>query len=485
MGSHWAIAVGISQYSYMESLQYAHRDAESIRSFLTQHSAFEQVYYLSDISPDATLTEGVTIPTQPTLANLKRFLQIRFATPFLKPEDTLWFFFSGHGLHYANRDYLLPSDANPENAEAGAIPVDDLADCLKRSGTNRIVLILDACHTQEQKFGQGFGTDPVGVTTLFGSSFNQTSYEIEALEHGSFTYALLTGLEYLVSYRNVTLEHLVLYLSDLLPKLNHQYGKPPQAPRIHAEAPFAPDIIPIPPTINRKPLFQRLIPGGGKAAVKQFVPLNPFAKKRRSLSPLWLGVTGVVTVLGIGAGIFGYWNSRPPKPSAANSNPQTNAMGVQSASPASATSSQKSPSLTAASSFIRSSQQKDTSAPGASNANKQTVPRIGTYYAKAPELGTSRREISRKGDRSCIKIVNGTAATILGYQPQVLFSSLSRQQSYFAVDATGEKLQPDAELTKLTDGKSTWQWSEATVDRSALMAQCLAAEGRFVRQAAQ
>jgi hypothetical protein len=475
MGSHWAIAVGISQYNYIESLRYAHQDAESIRNFLSQHTAFEQVYYFSDTSPDATLNEGVTIPTKPTLANLKRFLQIRFATPFLKPEDTLWFFFSGHGLHYANQDYLLPLDADPENAEAGAIPVDDLAECLKRSGTNRVVLILDACHTQEQKFGQGFGTDPIGVTTLFGSSFNQTSSEVEALEHGSFTYALLTGLEYLVSYRNVTLEHLVLYLSDLLPKLNHQYGKPPQSPRIHAEAPFAPDIIPIPPTASRKPLLQRLMSRQGKGSTKQFVSLNPFDKKRRSLPPLWLGVTGIVMLLGVGAGIFGYWNSRSTKTSADNS-------GIQAAAPASATSSPKPPSLTTTSSLIRSSQPKNAAAQGGKPA-RQAMLRVGTYYANSPELETSRREIARKGDRFCIKIVNSSAAAALGYQPQALISSLSRQQNHTAVDATGEKLQSNPESTQVTDGKSTWQWSEASTDRSTLMAACLAADGKFVRQA--
>jgi hypothetical protein len=470
MGRHWAIAVGISQYSYIESLQYAHRDAESIRNFLTQHSAFEQVYYFSDNSPDVTLNEGVTIPTQPTLANLKRFFQIRFATPFLKPEDTLWFFFSGHGLHYANRDYLLPSDANPENAETSAIPIEDLADHLKRSGTNRIVLIVDACHTREQKFGQGFGTDPIGVTTLFGASFNQTSYEIEALEHGSFAYALLTGLEYLVNYRNVTLEHLVLYLSDLLPKLNHQYGKPPQAPRVHAEAPFAPDIIPIPATASHKPLFQRFLPQQKKFS-QQFSSLNSVAKKRLSLPPIWLSVAVVVMFLGLGMGIIGYWSYQRSNQTGRSTPASNDPLKVANAQ-------------TNSSAFLVTSQQKDSATSKINNGALQQIPKVGTYYAKPAELSTSRREISRVGDRACIKIVNSTAASVVGYQPKILVSSLSQyQQNILSIDATGERLLLNPGLTQLSDGKNIWQWGEAKLERSDLIAACLTTQAKFVQQA--
>lgn len=250
MASRWAITIGIHQYHRMVPLPYAKADATAVRNFLLQDGKFDQVYYFADDAPTAIVDEGVRLPTEPTFANLKRFLEVRFALPFLNPEDTLWFFFSGHGLHFGNRDYLLPSDAEPETAETTAIAIDDLAHCLKRSGTDQIVLFLDACHTEEQKFGQGFGTDPDGVTTIFATAFHQTSQAIATLKHGAFTYALLGGFHLSRRYGG-SLRHLYNYLYERLPQLTLRYGDRPQFPRLRANSALPPEAIQMP--FPRKP----------------------------------------------------------------------------------------------------------------------------------------------------------------------------------------------------------------------------------------
>lgn len=80
MARQWAITVGVNQYQSLPALQYAKRDARLIRDFLARTAKFEQVYYFSDDSPDIVL-DGVTFSTQPTFANLQRFLEVRFSTP--------------------------------------------------------------------------------------------------------------------------------------------------------------------------------------------------------------------------------------------------------------------------------------------------------------------------------------------------------------------------------------------------------------------
>jgi uncharacterized caspase-like protein len=245
MANHWAIAVGISQYLDMPPLPYAKRDAGAFHDYLAYNANIQKVYYLSDDSRDVVMDEGITASTQPTFDNLKQFLQIRFATPFLTPEDTLWFFFSGHGLHYGNQDYLLPSDADPEAPQGTAIAIPDLVHCLQRSGTDKIVLLLDACHTEDQKFGQGF-TDPEGVVTFYACDFGQASQTINQLRHGAFTYSLLEGLQTLCESPNVNLGHLKRYINVRLPQLNHQYNRPFQQLRASTDRPLGLEEIAIP-----------------------------------------------------------------------------------------------------------------------------------------------------------------------------------------------------------------------------------------------
>jgi hypothetical protein len=69
-----------------------------------------------------------------------------------------------------------------------------------------------------------------GIVTLFSCSREQRSYEIEKLQQGAFTYALLEGLK-----QSTTPRALEEYLRQRVPALNRQYGKPPQIPIVSLE----------------------------------------------------------------------------------------------------------------------------------------------------------------------------------------------------------------------------------------------------------
>ncbi|MDX2240096.1 MAG: caspase family protein [Leptolyngbyaceae cyanobacterium bins.302] len=246
MASFWAIAVGIHQYQTLNPLPYAELDAKVFSQRLRFAAGVTQVYCLTDTSPDLILDGGACLSSSPTLANLKQFLQLRFSTPFLEPEDTLCFFFSGHGLQFAHQDYLMCADSDPTCAASTAIAVEDLVTCLRRSGTANIMLLLDACHTDFQKFGQGFGTDPKNVITLFSADFHQTSNAIPALRQGAFTHALLEGWQTLSQFENQHWGHLYQDLHDRLPDLNRRYHQSPQVPRLKVDPPLAIEAIPLP-----------------------------------------------------------------------------------------------------------------------------------------------------------------------------------------------------------------------------------------------
>ncbi|MCF4968959.1 SUMF1/EgtB/PvdO family nonheme iron enzyme [Nostoc sp. CMAA1605] len=234
MAKNLAIAIGVNQYDYLQPLNYAKRDAMLMQNFLRNEAGFEKVYFFSDDSPDVS---GKS--TRPTRTNLLRILRQLFDTPCLGAGDNFWFFFSGHGIRHAGRDYLMPSDGDPEDIENTAISINLVTERLRRCGADNVVLILDACRSLGTRAGEGIGRQTAeearqqGVISIFSCSPQEYSYEISALEQGAFTCALLEGLG--IQGKCATVERLNQYLSFRVPELVRQHINKKQTPYIIAE----------------------------------------------------------------------------------------------------------------------------------------------------------------------------------------------------------------------------------------------------------
>lgn len=240
MGKNWAIVVGINYYENLRSLNFAKQDASVMATWFHQEAGFNQVFLFTDDS--APITANSPIPTQPTFGHLRRFLRAQFEniqSPLLKPEDNLWFFFAGHGNRYKDQDYLMFSDSDPGDVEHTAISVDFITQRLRRSGADNVVLFLDACRDESSRGGLGIGEQRYqGVITFYSCTANQKSWEIEELQHGSFTHSLLEGLQLQGEANCATVERLAQYLGYQVPHLNTRYGKPAQNPYLQAEPPY-------------------------------------------------------------------------------------------------------------------------------------------------------------------------------------------------------------------------------------------------------
>ena len=237
MAKNWAIIIGVNQYDNLSELRYAQRDAELMRDYFLKEAGFEKVYYFSDNSPPIA-DAGKPFPSQPTYAALKRFLRVRFNQPFLKAGDNLWFFFSGHGLRHTDRDYLMPSDADPhpDGIEDTAIPINYITERLRRCGADNVVLLLDACRNEQSSKGLGVGEEKQqGVITIASCSPAERSYEIENLQQGSFTCALLEALRIQGEGNCATVERLYQRLCYRVSEINNYYKKPRQTPYVIAE----------------------------------------------------------------------------------------------------------------------------------------------------------------------------------------------------------------------------------------------------------
>lgn len=238
MARNWAILIGINNYEHSTSLKYAKRDAELMRGFLVKEAKFDQVFFFSDDSPDYA---GKS--TRPSFTNLKKVLRTMFEKPFMEAGDNFWFFFSGHGMPHDGCDYLMACDSDPGDVKDTAISINYVTERLRRCGADNVVLILDACRGGlGSKSGEGIGNQSAevarekGVITFFSCSPNQLSYELDDLQQGAFTKALLEGLG--VQGQCATVERLNHYLSGRVPELIRLYKKSDtlrQTPYIIAE----------------------------------------------------------------------------------------------------------------------------------------------------------------------------------------------------------------------------------------------------------
>jgi formylglycine-generating enzyme required for sulfatase activity/uncharacterized caspase-like protein len=237
MSKNWAISIGINKYDNLQDLNFAKRDAEAMAAWFREEAKFDQVFLFTEDSP--AINTSPPIPTQPTFGGLRGFLRRQFEKPLLEPEDNLWFFFAGHGMRHADKDYLMLADSDPGAIEHTAISVEYITERLRRSRADNVVLLLDACREESSRSGLGIGEEKhQGVITFYSCAANQKSWEIAELRHGSFTHTLLTGLRLHGEANCATVERLDRYLNSAVPQLNTRYQKEIQNPYLKAEPPY-------------------------------------------------------------------------------------------------------------------------------------------------------------------------------------------------------------------------------------------------------
>ncbi|MCC5615090.1 caspase family protein [Nostoc sp. CHAB 5836] len=228
MANYWAIAIGINQYQLFQPLSCAQADAEALETFLVTEAGFlpKHCLVMTDTSPPIDHRS-----TYPTRENILLLLEDLAATSW-QPEDYLWLFFSGYGVNYKGKDYLMPVEGNPELVQETGIELRSLMQSLQLADLN-VLLLLD--------INRAFGTQadaPVGeetielaqelqLATILSCQPEQFSHETSELGHGFFTAVLLEALR---SGNGNNLADLETYLSLIMPKLCHHHWRPVQNP---------------------------------------------------------------------------------------------------------------------------------------------------------------------------------------------------------------------------------------------------------------
>jgi len=245
MKHHACIAIGINQYQLLQPLSYAQEDAEALYGFLTEEAGFapDGCLLMTDSSP--SLWGQSTYPNRENILRLTQSL----CAEHLQQGDLLWCFFSGYGVSYEGKDYLMPVDGNPADIPGTGIPVELLLNTLKKAPTETVLVLVDMNRSQIVKAGETIGSQTaelareLEIPTVLSCRPNQVSRETSALRQGFFTTALLEGLR---SGQCMTLKGLDRFLSDRLPELCDHHLRPKQEPLMVVNPPGKAHLVILP-----------------------------------------------------------------------------------------------------------------------------------------------------------------------------------------------------------------------------------------------
>jgi hypothetical protein len=200
-GTRKALVISISQYDNpgLQPLEFCRNDGEEMYDLLksleyeisNNHKVIGSVKY--DIMRDA--------------------IYDFFDNPDIRAEDTLLFYFSGHGMPATDGDmYLASSEINPDAPYKRGFSAYELTKMVQRSVSIRIITILDCCYSGSARISKGHEDDAAKLGTqalennkkilhqgegkclLAASQATQEAYGLKEKGHSIFTHYLLQGL---------------------------------------------------------------------------------------------------------------------------------------------------------------------------------------------------------------------------------------------------------------------------------------------------
>ncbi|OSZ79701.1 hypothetical protein CAP36_00075 [Chitinophagaceae bacterium IBVUCB2] len=232
-GKTKALIVGISKYQFIDSLQYADRDAQVFADYLATTG------FWNITKDDITLLVNEKAKRGDLITQLTRIASS------LKPGDNLLFFFSGHGdvesPEVLNKGYLLTNDTYSDNYWGGAVAVNDLKDVFVTllSRDIKVILITDACRSGKLAGGiKGAEFAAAAISSMWkneikilSSQPGQLSYEDKKWGNGRgvFSYFLINGLNGEADTNKdstITLAELEMYVGSNVAKETNNKQQP-------------------------------------------------------------------------------------------------------------------------------------------------------------------------------------------------------------------------------------------------------------------
>jgi hypothetical protein len=225
----WALVVGISKFERQDlNLKYCDQDARDFADFLVKDAHFAADHV------------RVLLNEQATRKAVMSELGSKWLPRVAAPDDLVVVFISSHGspseLDLEGVNYILAHDSDPDELYSSGIDMPRLAALIKeRVHSDRIVIILDACHSGAARAGtKGLSRQSnvdaakiaqgTGQLVIASSLPDQTSWEFRDKPNSVFTRSLIEGFRKKGS--NTTLGEAFSYMKQTVEDtVLHERGK--------------------------------------------------------------------------------------------------------------------------------------------------------------------------------------------------------------------------------------------------------------------
>ncbi|MBT9582230.1 caspase family protein [bacterium] len=231
----WAIVVGIDEYVRPSNpkLRYAVADAKLFSQALQETIKVPKDHIFLMTS------DAVDESSQPRFVNVA--YRLSFLKGKVKKDDTVIFYFAGHGITLDGEPFLLTEEADNRSAltlKATSLHSGDLIATLQKNESGNVWVMLDACRNspgdkEEAKLDRtvnlSLSQANVGLlqtATMFSCSVGERAWEWDEKKHGCYSYFLVEGLsrEAADSQGAVTMHGLAKYVSDQVPAAARRFG---------------------------------------------------------------------------------------------------------------------------------------------------------------------------------------------------------------------------------------------------------------------
>lgn len=222
----WAVVAGIDNYPKWPKLEYAVRDAGSVRDILINKFGFRRDHVITLFNEEAT-RERILSALGDTLSDSKN----------VQREDRVFVFFAGHGATRklpSGRDlgYIVPWDADTRNFEGQAISMTSFQDISESIPAKHVFFVMDSCYSglalTRGETGNNYLREMSHRTArqmLTAGGANEEVADNGPDGHSVFTWTLLQGLEGRADLNSdgfITAAELASYVGPGVAALSHQ-----------------------------------------------------------------------------------------------------------------------------------------------------------------------------------------------------------------------------------------------------------------------
>ena len=231
----WAIVVGIDEYvrPSIPKLRYAVADAKLFSQALQDTLKVPQDHIFLMTS------DAVDENSQPRFVNVA--YRLSSLKGKVKKDDTVIFYFAGHGVTLDGEPFLLTEEADNRSAltlKASSLHGGDLITTLRKTESGNVWVMLDACRNSpndkedsklDPAVSSALSQANVGLlqtATMFSCKVGERAWEWDEKKHGCYSYFLVEGLrrDAADSQGRVTLQSLADYVSREVPQVAKRFG---------------------------------------------------------------------------------------------------------------------------------------------------------------------------------------------------------------------------------------------------------------------